>query len=75
MEPEQTEKSEDQNAPTTPTPIPTSAPMNPFTTALYEMEARLAKNMKEMINSKEDTITKNMKEMIEPIKLDISSLV
>ena len=28
-----------------------------------------------MIKNKEDTITKNMKEMIEPIKLDINSLV
>ena len=42
------------------TPIPTPTPTDPITAALHEMEARL---------------TKNMKEMIDPLKVDISSLV
>ena len=75
MEPEQIDQPDEQNAPNTPTPIPIPIPHDAFTTALKEMEARLTKNMKDMIRNKEDTITKNMKEMIEPIKLDINSLV
>ena len=42
------------------TPIPTPTPPDPIMAALLEMEARL---------------TKNMKEMIDPLKVDISSLV
>ena len=40
--------------------IPTPTPLDQITAVLHEMEARL---------------TKNMKEMIDPLKVDISSLV
>ena len=55
-------------------PLTPANPMDTFTAALHEMEERLTKNMKSMINNKEDKITKNMKEMIEPIKADTPSL-
>ena len=75
MESEQMDQTDEPTSPKTVTPLPMPVPQDAFTTALKEMEARLTKNMEDMIKNKEDTITKNMKEMIEPIKLDINSLV
>ena len=75
MESEQTGHTDEPSSPNRRTPLPMPVPQDVFTLALIEMEARLTKNMEDIIKNKEDTITKNMKEMIEPIKLDINSLV